>query len=767
MSLSWFATKLEISFFMARLLPDSDPAVADYQLFKQKFGQDGTVLVIGTELSELNLPENFKAWNTLADSIRLLGGIKNVVSITNLKKIVFNDTASIFEFKNFSNALPETKEDLDDYLNELYSLKFYDGIFFNKEKNITIMAVTFYEKSLNSEKRIELTEKIKFLIKDFEEKTGVVTHASGLPFIRSVMMKKIQSETTFFMILAAIVTAALLFLFFRHISPVLFSMLVVGYGVGSAMGFTYLMGYKLTVLSGLIPPLIIVIGVPNCIMILTRYHTEISKGMKKIPALHNATQRSMVSLFFANFTTAIGFGVFCAIDNELLFEFGLIASVNVMLTFIYSVILVPVIFSFLPEPGKKHIHHLDTRGLRMVLDKIFHITDHHRKWVYLTVVIMLIISSLGIRKIRAYGYMVDDLPQNDPVVNDLKYFENKIGGVLPFEIFIDTKKENGVFSNNARALYRINKLQRKLSEIPELSRSLSIADGVKFFNQAWKGGDEKHYRIPAVTDLKQLSEFVKNEKEKQSQIQSFLDSTRRYTRISMQVANIESVSMKKMAARIKSMADSTFNFGEDGRPLPDSLQYDVRVTGNPVVFLKGNDFLIDNLLESVVLATVLIIGVMIFLFSAPAMILISIVPSLTALCITAGIMGFTDIPLKPSTILVFSIAFGIASDGTLYFLTKYRHELKNKKSMKEAVRITISETGVSMVYTALILFFGFGMFMLSDFGGTRALGILISLTLLVAYCTNLILLPAFLLSLEKKIANKTFLKSGIELEEEN
>jgi len=613
---------------------------------------------------------------------------------------------------------------------------------------------------LNSAKRIEITEKIKHLLAEFEKETGLVTHASGLPFIRSVLMKKIQNETTFFMILAAIVSSFLLFVFFRHIIPVLFSILVVGCGMGTALGFTYLMGYKLTILSGLIPPLIIVIGIPNCIMILTRYHTEISKGIEKMQALFLALQRSMVSLFYANFTTAIGFGVFCMIKNELFFEFGLIASVNVMMTYIYSITMVPAIFSYLPKPGKKHIHHLDTRSLRNVLNKVSNLTIHRRKWIYASVILLVLISAYGISKVRVYGFMVDDLPDDDEVIKDLKYFEEKMGGVLPFEIFLDTRKENGVFSDNARALYRINKLQRKLSGRPHLSRSLSIADGVKFLYQAYRGGEENFYRLPSITDLKKLAESVKNEKDKKNQLQVFLDTTRRYTHISFQIANIESGEMKKLVKEVYSIADSVFNMNDENQRVPDSLRYDIRVTGNPVVFLKGNDFLVSNLLESVLTATVLIILVMIFLFSSPLMILISIVPSLTALSITAGIMGYADIPLKPSTILVFSIAFGIASDGTLYFLTKYRHELKMKKSISDAVRITISETGVSMVYTALILFFGFGMFMLSGFGGTRALGILISLTLLVAYCTNLILLPAFLLSLEKRIAGRSFIKSG-------
>jgi len=146
LTMSWLGTRLEISYFIARLLPDTDPAVQDYNLFKNKFGQDGTVLIIATELSAMNNPDILKKWKTLGDTIRLLPGIKNVVLLCNLKKPVFNDTASVFELKDIMPYLPENKEELDEFLNEIYRQKFYDGIFFSREKNFTTMAVTFYEK---------------------------------------------------------------------------------------------------------------------------------------------------------------------------------------------------------------------------------------------------------------------------------------------------------------------------------------------------------------------------------------------------------------------------------------------------------------------------------------------------------------------------------------------------------------------------------------------------------------------------------------------
>jgi predicted RND superfamily exporter protein len=763
--LSFYATKVQITFNNPRLLPSTDTASIDYDFFKEKFGQDGTILVAGIKKDALNTLANYSAWAKAGDDIKALAGIKNVLSIARLNDLTLNDTLGKFEFKPLRGSNPTTQGELEDHLLKVNSLKFYEGYIYSREHNSTSMLITFYEKDLNTKNRLDIVDNIRSVLDGFSKKTGIEVHYSGLPYIRTVIMRMISHEMLFFLFVALIVTALILLVFFRSVPPMIFSLIVVIMGVGTSLGIVVLCGYKLTALSGLIPPLIIVIGVPNCILILNKYHTEIANGLPKMEAMNIAIQRSGVSLFFANITTSIGFAVFCATGNQILYEFGLVASLSVMATFIYSLVLVPVIFSFLKTPSTRQLKHLEGKGLRASLDKIALITINHRKVIYITVTVIVIISFIGTLRIKAFGYVVDDIPKTDVMIQDLKYFEEKFGGVLPFEITIDTKQENGIIKNSARALYKINRVQKLLSHYEELSRPLSIVEVIKFLYQTYKGGDEKYFKMPATTDLKVLADYIKDEKEKQSQLSAFVDSTRRYTRISVQMKDVGSVRVKELVKELKPRIDSIFNYDEESQQwLPENEQYDFRITGNSIMFLKGNDFLIHNLIESVVLAIVLIAILMLTLFTSFRMILISTIPSLVALLITSGVMGFLGIPLKPSTILVFSIAFGISSDGTLYFLTKYRHEIrKNKLSIGEAVRLTINETGVSMIYTALVLFFGFGMFALSGFGGTQALGILISFTLIVAYCANLILLPAFLLSMEKRLTDKGFIngKTGL------
>jgi uncharacterized protein len=762
--MGYFAQKAEIFYETPKLLPDHDSTAIEYVQFKKLFGQDGSVMVIGIQDDKLYTLKQFNDWYDLGDAIKNVEGVKAVVSVARVKELVKNDSLHKLDNVALLAHKPTTQAEVDNLKAKIYTLPFYRGFIYNDTTHSTLMAITFDNKLLNTKKRFVIVDSIKALADQFVLNNKVEVHYSGMPYIRTSVARKIQHEMVLFMFLAIFVTAIILFLFFRSILPVVFSLAVIIVGVIWSIGILVLMGYKISVLTGLIPPLLIVIGVPNCIMLLNKYHTEFEKNRNKMKALSLSIEKVGISLLLANVTTSIGFAVFCSTDTQMLFEFGLISSISVMATYLISLMLVPIVFSFLPPPSVKHTKHLQSKRISKILEHVDYWVHHYRPRIYISTIVIVILSFLGITKLLPLGYVVDDLPKKDPVLLDLQYFEKNYNGVLPFEINIDTKKANGVFADGGRTLYKINKLQKLFHQYPEFSKAVSIVEGIKFANQAINDGEEKSYRLPGALELQKIADFAgEGSKDKQGQFAAFIDSTKRFTRVSIQMKDVGSIQMKKLVDEIKPRVDSIFNFDYDANAWAASdKSYKVALTGNSFIFLKGNQFLVQNLLESVLLAIILIAIVMYTLFMSPRMILISVIPSLVPLVITAGLMGFCSIYLKPSTILIFSIAFGIASDGTLYFLTKYRQELKgNKISISKAVSLTIKETGVSMVYTAIILFFGFGIFAASSFGGTAALGILISGTLLIAYCSNLILLPCFLLTLEKRLTNKEFLQTPL------
>ena len=762
--LGYLASKAEISYEAPRLLPQHDSTALQYKEFKERFGQDGSVMVIGISDSTLYTLKNFNSWFDLGNTLKKVNGVKAVVSVARLQTIFRNDALGKFENVPVLHDKPSIQLSIDSTRKRINNLTFYNGIIYNDTAHSTLMAITFDNRFLNTKDRLQIVDNITAEVNKFVAATGIKVHYSGMPYIRTAVARKIQNEMTLFMVLAIMVTAIILLLFFRSILPVIFSLLVVIVGVVWSIGILVMFNYHISVLTALIPPLLIVIGVPNCIMILNKYHIEYRLHGNKQEALSKSIEKVGISLFMANITTSIGFAVFCSTDSRLLFEFGLIASISVMLTYQVSLMLVPIVFSFLPAPSLKHTKHLQSKLITKILERIDYGVYHYRTGIYIVVGIIMIVSVVGITKILPLGYVVDDLPENDPILLDLKYFEKNYNGVLPFEIAIDTKKANGVFSDGGRTLYKINKLQKLMQGYPQFSKAVSVVEGIKFFNQAYEGGSKKSYRLPGALELQTLATYARlDANSKTDQFAAFIDKDKRYTRVTIQMKDIGSLQLGSLLKEVTPRIDSIFNFDyENNKRVPSDKSYNITITGSSIMFLKGNEFLVENLLESVLLAVLLIAIVLYTLFMSPRMILVSVIPSLIPLMITAGVMGFCHIYIKPSTILVFSIAFGIASDGTLYFLTKYRQELKAANTgISAAVSLTIKETGVSMIYTAIILFCGFGIFSASSFGGTAALGILISVTLLIAYCSNLVLLPCFLLSLEKKLSNKAFLQEPL------
>ena len=745
------ATKIQLSYDFAKILPESDPDYQAYIEFKKRFGEDGSVMVIGVRDTAFFTKDKFNDWYQLGEDIRKLDGIEAVISCTQVYTIQRNDSLRKFDIKPLMSAPLGSQADVDAIREQLYAMPFYEGFIINKETSATLMAITFDKKKLNTHSRLDIVHGIKQKALSFGDKHKVDMHLSGMPYIRTEITGKVVHEMKLFLLLAVLVTAVVLFVFFRNLQVVFFSLIVVMVGVVWSLGTIALLGYKITILSGLIPPLIIVIGIPNSILLLNTYQSEFERHGSQARALARMVQRVGLTTFLANVTTAIGFFVFYFTDSSLLMEFGLVAALNVMATWLISITLIPIVFSYLAPPQSKHMRHLQAPRLNQFLAQVDKWVHHHTKWVYISVVAIIAVAIYGTAHLSTVGYVVDDLPKQDPVYVDMRFFEKNFKGVLPLEFSINTMEDGGALQMST--LQKINRLQKMLSKYPEFSRPLSVVDGIKFSYQAFNDNDPKFYVLPGALQLAEMSEFVGDMKGKGNMFRSFLDSNRQITRVSVQMADVGSVRMAELVKEIRPRVDSIF----------PKDKYKTTITGNSLIFLEGNDYLFTNLMESILLAIVLITIIMVTLFMSVRMILISILPSLIPLLITAGLMGFFGISLKPSTILIFSIAFGMSSDQTIYFLTRYRHEMRQNPvlSISRAVTMTIRETGVSMVYTAIILFFGFLIFAASGFGGTSSLGKLLSVTLLMAMVSNLILLPAFLVSLERRLTTRAFLSEPL------
>jgi predicted RND superfamily exporter protein len=736
------ARKVELSYSGVKAIPLDHPKYIEYLSFKEKFGEDGNVMVIGVKTKNLFDKKFYEAWYNLSDSLKNLKGINEVLSLTK-SFYAYKDSISnkpqlkpIFITSNYSQT------ELDSLGNLFYNLPFYDGLLCNKQNQVTLIAVTLDKDILNSKSRIQLVNDIQSIGNRAGQKLGIEIHYSGLPLIRTELANKVQAELRLFLILSIIVTSLVLLILLRSIYAVIFSMLVVGVAVTWSLGTIVLLGYKITMLTGLIPPLVVVIGITNCVYLLNKYHIEIVKSGNKMEALVRMIERIGLATLFTNVTAAIGFGVFVFTQSQLLKEFGLVAGLNISALFIISIIIIPCVFSLLPVPKAVQTSYLDFKSLNKVLDNFDYLTQHKRKYIYTTTIVLVIISLIGVTRLTTTGFIVDDIPQSDKLYKDLKFFESHFKGVMPLDIIIEGKDKNAV--KKGGLITKIDNLQDTLATYLCFSRPISIVEAIKFVNQANGNGDISEYRLSSrslsgVDANSVILSYLMKAKDKKF-IQPFIDSTARTTRLSLNMADIGSAEMKNVFAKLEPQIYNTI----------DTSKYKVSITGTSVIFLEGSRFIIDGLFDSLFLAFVLIGLCMGYLFRAFKMILFSLLPNLVPLIVTAGIMGYFNIPLKPSTVLIYSIAFGIAIDNAIRFLAKYQQELhRHNFNISVTVSLALHESGISIIYTSIILFFGFIIFTASNFGGTFYLGLLTSLTLVVAMFNNLILLPSLLLTLEK------------------
>jgi hypothetical protein len=750
--LGYKASQIQLSYELAKILPTSDERFQLYENFKSKYGEDGNVMVIGLENDQIFTPKEFNAWNTLTQDIKQQPGIKNVLSITNLPEVYIDSVANKFSTRPlWDPKLPLNQINLAHLRVQLSRLPLFTNFIFTKDFNVHLMMITLDQKTINNKNRIQLVKHIKSLGDLYSAKMGHSIHYSGMPFIRTEYTSQVTNELAIFLILAILVTSIILFYFFRSIRVVFYALIVILIGIIASLATIVLFNFKITLLSGLIPPLIVVIGVPNVIFLLNKYHETFLRTQNKIESLIESTSKIGRTLFLANLTTSIGFGVFAFTGSGLLVEFGIVASINVMFTFAISVLLIPIFFSFLPPPASKDLAHFESPQVSKFLFRVESWVLNHRKSIYLFVGIILAFSVYGLTKIKAVGFIVDDLPQDNAIYTDLKFIEKHFKGVMPFEISIDAREDGRALS--PEILTKIKRTEKVMAEYPEFTQGLSVLTATKYLYQVYRGGDPKYFVLPSINELNKLASFQTSLNGKDNLFNGFIDSKKRYTRISFQMQDAGTTRTRALFDEIKPRIDSIYLTDTETGELKkegDPHTFIAKITGNSVIYAFQTEYLQVNLIESTLSAIFLICVLMALLFRSWKMVIISTLPSLIPLLITAGLMGHFGIALKPSTILIFSIAFGISSDGTIYFLTRYKEEfVKNAFDIKKSIQITIQKTGVSMFYTAMILFFGFFIFTASAFKGTQALGVLVSITLLMAMICNLILLPAFLMSLNK------------------
>lgn len=808
------------------LLPNDAKEKIDYEKFKDLFGEDGGTLAIAIQTDSLYTEEKLKAWKQLGDSILKMDGVESVVSEATLVTITNDIEKQRFVVHRVFSDTSFQEKSVDSIKREIRSNPFYRGLLYNDSSNVSMMMINISNEVISDLKRSDVVLRIEDLALSYENTLGP-PHFAGMPHMRVVIGKSIIGEMYIFIALLFTVTSILIYIFFRSIQVVMISNLIVAVSVIWSWGIIATLGYQLTIVMALIPPLMIVIAVPNCIFLFTKYHQEIREHGQKVLALSRVIKKIGTATLLTNFTTSLGFLTFVTTNSDKLMEFGITASITIILIYFISITTLPIVLSLSNPPRHKHLKHLERKLAVGFLDGLIHITVNHRKWVYIMTGGILIFSFIGMTQMDASGNLSGDLPEGHEIKQDLYFFQDHFGGSIPFEVLISYKEPSRIAKK--QTLEGVDRIQKILDSDPLFSEQVSYVDMLKAANMAYFNNDSSQYRL--VTKKRTLSRLkrymdsslITNSTSVGANMTELLDTGNRILRIRTQMKDVGSYDVIERRDSLYKQIDSILNpdkpqieyyfahykdsnrveyldsilinhsnvtnalaesyistedermayyedwetfidarkkdkdFDENLRSAIDLEYYDVKLTGISIVAAEGTKYLVFNLFTSLMFAIIAIAILMAVLFRSARMVLVSLVPNLIPLIFTAGVMGWTGIPLKPSTLLVFSIAFGISVDDTIHYLAKYRQELKSKKwDLKQCVLMAIREAGLGMFYTSIVLFSGFSMFIFSQFGGTQALGMLVSLTLLVAMVTNLVILPTLLLSLERRLITKSF-----------
>ncbi|GAA4972230.1 efflux RND transporter permease subunit [Algibacter aquimarinus] len=740
---------MRFTYTEANLLPDDHEVNITYNNFLKTFGEEGNLIVLGVKDSSLFSVEKLNAWNNLSNSFKAYEGVETVISIKDLQKLIKDNKNEKFRLEPFIKDSISSLKQIETLQNELFEkYPFYDNFLFNKETKTIRSAIYLKKDIVNTSARKDFVVDVLIpKIEKFETSNNLDVRVSGMPYIRTLNSQNIIEEINLFVIAALLVTSIIFFFFFRSFRATFISLIVVCIGVMWTLGILGLLNYEITVLTALIPPLIIVIGIPNCIFLINKYQHEVKLHGNKVKSLQRVITKIGNATLMTNVTTASGFATFILTESKLLKEFGLVASLSILAIFILCLLIIPIIYSFLPYPKDRHLEHLNKRWIGGFVNWMERMVRQKRITIYSTSLVLLILSIIGIYQIKISGSLIEDMPQESDFVHDVRFFEEEFNGIMPLEIMIDTKRKKGVMKLST--LKRMNELEDLIIETPQLSKPISVVDLVKYSKQAYYNGNPKYYQLPTSQENSFILSYAKNSSSNVDLLKNFVDSTGQYARITTFMKDIGTDKMERIEENLQDKIDKVF----------PKERYEVTMTGKALVFQKGTKYLVKNLVISLSLAIFLISIFMAYMFRSGRMIIVSLIPNLLPLLVTAGLMGYLGVPIKPSTILVFSIAFGISVDDTIHFLAKYRQELQaNHWKIKASVYGALRETGVSMFYTSIVLFFGFSVFTISSFGGTVALGALVSATLLFAMLSNLLLLPSLLLSLERSIANKQVLR---------
>lgn len=718
---------ITFSYEFEDFLPQYDDNAQIFKDFKERFASDNDFLLLALEKKSGIFDSTFlKKVEKIESDIAKLDDVTAVRSILSMSEFRFMPGGLVVEIPYIHlDSLRLDKDSVRIYSHEELVNQFVS------ENGRSLCLFIKHTDFLSKERSDILSDKLYALLDKAELDDY---HLIGRVVGQRYYVEKMMSEMMLFISISVILVILFLWIAFRSIWGILLPQVVLYLSAIWVIGSMGLFNEPINILLVLLPSILFVVGMSDVIHLVSKYIDNLRDGMPKNDAVINAVKEIGLATLLTSVTTAIGFISLIVIPVKPIQSFAIFVSLAVVITFIITILTLPALFIFSKAPvvAEKYKNPIWHR----VLAKTFKWTLRNRKTIPLAFLLVFGVSLFGVTKLESNNFLMDELKDDNPVKMSFNYMDDNYGGIRPFELMIELKNPEQNQFWDKEVLQDFERVQDYLEDEYGVQRLTSLITFLKTANRSFKSGLHSNYKLPE--NKGDIARFKKQlQRLENGQIlRLVVDSTQQFARIT---GTIPDWGNKKVTA--KNDALEIFLKNELKSPY-----FDVKLTGTAHLLDLNLKTLSYNMMQGLILASVIIAVLMAILYRSFTMTIISLIPNMLPLIVVAGLMGLMGINLKISTAITFTIAFGIAVDDTIHFLSKLKLELSKGKTLLRALRTTYITTGKAIILTSLVLLAGFFMLILSDFEGTFAMGALVSLSLFVAVVADLMLLPLLLLA---------------------
>ena len=716
-----------------KFFPQDDPETQFFNEYRETFGSDNDFVLIGILNEEGIFREPFlRKVASLTDSLKTVSYVTDVQSPTTVEQLRFDPLfgAPIERpYLRYDDPSKYTKDSL-----RIYQQPELLGTLFSASgKAVCVFLKT--EEYISKAEADTLDQDLERVLSHF---TFDEIHVAGRASGQAYYVELLQNEFVLFISLSIILIAAFLIVAFRSFWGVWVPLLVVLMAVIWTVGLLARTGHPLGIMLNVLPVIVFVVGVSDVVHLVTRYFEELRQSRPKMQALKTAFREVGLATFLTSLTTGIGFLTLLTSGIQPIDEFGVYTAIGIFLAFILAFTLLPAVLALSKIP--RAVDHPTNRLFwDRRLRKLFRFVLKNRLGVMVGSALVFLISVGGAVLIESNNYLLEDLRESDPLQQHFRFMEEHFGGVRPFEMHITVVDDDKTIWN-LEVLHELDELSTYLDTAYGVGAQMSVLQVVKSMNQSQHNGRIEHYRLPdSEAQFEKLMGKIESA-DRGGFLRAIASEDGRYARIGGRIPDLGNIAVSKKDRKLAAFFEEEI----------DSDLFKYKLTGTSVLIDLNNEALSTNMIYGLLIAFGVIALIMGLLFKSLKMVLLTLIPNMLPLIMIAGIMGYAGIPLKVSTSIIFTIAFGIAVDDTIHFMSKLKLELMKGKSMIYAIKRTVLSTGKAIVVTSVILCAGFILLIFSNFLGTYYIGLLISMMLLFAVLADLVLLPVLLILFNNK-----------------